>query len=208
MTRLCVIAGLLLAMAGLAASHALAQTKPPTPYTGIPEVPKTLPVIGGSPLPTAEYTVVNAAVNDRADYVNSLIAQGSDPDATDRDGRTGLIHAAMSNYADIAQALIDHAAKLDLRDKLGYTALHWAAQRGSIAIMHLLIAAKAYVDAQNQQGITPLMLAASSGNAMAVRLLVQNRADPLKQDYTGRDAFGWAGNRTAIVEMLKAAAAR
>jgi ankyrin repeat protein len=107
----------------------------------------------------------------------------------------------------VSHGLIDHAAKLDLRDKLGFTALHWAAERGRVEVMRLLLAARALVDVQNTQGITPLMLAASSGNVGAVRLLLQNRADPLKQDYTGQDAFGWAGNRTAVIDLLKNAAA-
>ena len=192
--------------AGLAAPGALAQTNQPTPLTGIPSVPKTLPVIGGSVFPSQNINVVTAASIDRADYVNYLISTGSSPDDSDKDGRTGLIYGAMSNYADIVQTLIDHAAKLDLRDKFGYTALHWAAERGNVAIMKLLLAAKALVDVPNAQGITPLMLASNSGNVPAVRLLLQNRADPHKADYTGRDAVGWAGNHSAIVTLLNDAA--
>ena len=192
---------LLLTMA--AGQSAFAQSTSPTPLTGIPTVPKSLPVIGGSPLPSTGFSVASAAAIDRPDYVNYLIESGNSPDDVDREGRTGLMYAAMSNYADIARTLIDHAAKLDLRDKLGYTALHWAAERGSVEIMRLLLAAKAFVDAANSQGITPLMLATSSGNVNAVRLLLQNHADPHKQDYTGRDAFGWAGNRAGVLALLK-----
>ena len=193
----------LLAVAELQAPGASAQTNQPTPLTGIPSVPRTLPVIGGSIFPsTTNLNVVGASVIDRADYVNYLISTGDSPDDIDKDGRTGLIYAAMSNYADIAQTLISHAAKLDLRDKFGYTALHWAAERGNVAIMRLLLAAKALVDVQNAQGITPLMLATNSGNVPAVRLLLQNRADPKKQDYTGRDSFGWAGDHSVILALL------
>lgn len=192
-----------LAVTQLPAPGASAQTAQPTPLSGIPSVPKTLPVIGGSIFPsTGNLNVVGAAAIDRPDYVNYLISTGDSPDDTDKDGRTGLIYAAMSNYADIAQTLISHAAKLDLRDNFGYTALHWATERGNVAIMRLLLAAKALVDAPNTQGITPLMLASSKGNVPAVRLLLQNRADPHKADYTGRDAFGWAGNRSVIVALL------
>ena len=193
---------MVLAVAGLSASGALAQTSQPTPLTGIPTVPKTLPVIGGGLFPSQNLNVATASAIDRPDYVNYLISTGDSPDETDKDGRTGLIYAAMSNYADIVQTLISHAAKLDMRDKFGYTALHWAAERGNVVVMKLLLGAKAVVDPQNAQGITPLMLATSSGNMPAVRLLLQNRADPHKQDYTGRDAFGWAGNHTAIVALL------
>jgi uncharacterized protein len=203
------LATLLATMAALEAPGVRAQslTPSPTPRTGIPTPPHALPVIGGGLFPSGEFTVVQAAAIDRPDYVNYLIEAGSDPDSVDKDGRTGLIYAAMSNDSEIAQTLITHGAKLNPRDKLGYTALHWAAQRGSIAIMKLLLAAKALVDPANDQGVTPLMLAASNGNANAVRLLLQNHADPAKADYSGRDAIGWAGNRTAVLELLKNAAA-
>jgi ankyrin repeat protein len=207
MFRLVRAAVLLLAMAGLGAQSAFPQASQPTPLTGIPSVPRTLPVIGAGAFPTAYGSVVAASATDKPADVNFLIANGGSPDDADKEGRTGLMYAAMSNYADIAQTLIDHAAKLDLRDKLGFTALHWAAERGRVEVMRLLLAARALVDVQNTQGITPLMLAASSGNVGAVRLLLQNRADPLKQDYTGQDAFGWAGNRTAVIDLLKNAAA-
>jgi ankyrin repeat protein len=207
MLRLVQGAVLLVAMAGLGTQSAFAQASPPTPLTGIPTVPRTLSVTGGGGFPAADNSVVVASATNRLDYVNLLISSGNSPDDVDKEGRTGLMYAAMSNYADIARVLVDHAAKLDIRDKLGFTALHWAAERGSVEIMRLLLAARAFVDAQNTQGITPLMLASSSGNAGAVRLLLQNSADPLKQDYTGNDAFGWAGNHTAIVDLLKHATA-
>lgn len=210
MSRLLLSAVLIAAIAALQAPGVRAQslTPSPTPRTGIPTPPHALPVIGGSLFPSGEFTVVQAAAMDRPDYVNYLVESGSDLDSVDKDGRTGLIYAAMSNDSAIAQTLIGHGAKLNPRDKLGYTALHWAAQRGSIAIMKLLLAAKALVDPANDQGVTPLMLAANAGNANAVRVLLQNHADPAKADYSGRDAVGWAGNRTAVLELLKNPPAR
>ena len=203
MFRLLLGAVLLVAMAAPGAQTALAQAKPPTVLSGVPDVPKTLPIIGGNPFGTADNSVASASASDKPDDVTYLIAVGNSPDEVDQQGRTGLMYAAISNYSNIAQTLISHAAKLDLRDKLGYTALHWAAEHGSIEIMRLLLAAKAMVDPQNSQGITPLMLAAANGNIPAVRLLLQNHADPSKQDYTGRDAIGWAAGHSAIAALLK-----
>jgi uncharacterized protein len=208
MFRLVLGAVLLLLLASVLPGPACAQVSPPTPLTGIPTVPKTLPVIGGSPFGANGDSVAIASATNNADGVTSLIVDGNSPDDVDKEGRSGLIYAALSNYASIAQTLIKHGANLNLRDKLGYTALHWAAERGSIAVMRLLLAARALVDAQNLQGITPLMLAARAGNVAAVRLLLQHHADPTKQDYTGRDALGWASQRVAVVQLLTAASTK
>jgi ankyrin repeat protein len=202
MFRLAVGAVLLVLMSAAGARQAAAQVAPPTPLTGLPTVPKTLPVIGGSPFQSDAGNVAVASAAENADNVVTLIAIGASPDDVDKSGRTGLIYAALSNSARIAQTLIDHGAQLNIRDKLGYTALHWAAEHGSIAVMRLLLAARAVVDAQSFQGITPLMLAARSGNLAAVRLLLQHHADPAKRDYTGRDASGWAANRGTVVRLL------
>jgi len=48
------------------------------------------------------------------------------------------------------------------------------------------------------------MLAVSRGQAQVVRLLLQNGADPAKQDYTGRDATGWAAGKPNILQILRA----
>lgn len=197
-----VLLGLLLACV---AGPAAAQVAPPTPMTGLPTVPKTLPVIGSGLNPDAT-NVALASAADNADHVTTLIAIGASPDDVDKNGRSGLIYAALSNSSRIAQTLLDHGATVDQRDKFGYTALHWAAEHGSVAVMRLLLAARALVDAQSLQGITPLMLAARNGNVAAVRLLLQHHADPAKQDYTGRDAEGWAQNRPPVLQLLASAA--
>jgi uncharacterized protein len=68
--------------------------------------------------------------------------------------------------------------------------------------MRLLIARKAKVDFQNEQGITPIMVAADHAQPASVRLLIASGADPRKQDYTGRDAFGWAAGKPAVLQAL------
>jgi len=206
MFRLASGAVLLVLIVAAGTRFAAAQVAPPTPMTGLPTVPKTLPVIGGG-LNSDATNVALASAADNPDHVTTLIAIGSSPDDVDKTGRSGLIYAALSNSVAIARTLIDHGATVDQRDKLGYTALHWAAEHGSVAVMRLLLAARAVVDAQNLQGITPLMLAARSGNLAAVRLLLQNHADPKKEDYTGRDAEGWAQNRGQMLQLLASATA-
>jgi hypothetical protein len=183
-------------------THAGAQTPVPTPLTGIPKVPKTLPLFGQ----VGMGTVATAAAADKTDDVTLLLAQHASPDDPDENGRTGLIYAAINNNVQIAQALLNRGAQRDGRDRLGKTALHWAAERGSLEVMRILLAAKVTVDAQNAQGLTPLMLAASKSRVAAARLLLQFHADPKKEDYTGRDATDWAGGNAMLKQSLKTAA--
>lgn len=187
---------------------AAAQSNSPTPFSTVPTAPKTLPLIGGKPVPdTAPHLLSAVAANDSSG-VHALLAANVSPDESDEYGRTALVYAVMFDNAPIGQMLVDYGAKLDIRDKLGDTALYWAAARGNSDMLRLLLNAKATVDAPNRQGITPLMVAARNGRTEAVRLLLHYHADPRKNDYTGRDAVDWAENNAAIAQVLRIAAAR
>jgi uncharacterized protein len=150
-------------------------------------------------------TVANAASVNKTDDVRMLLQQGKDPNEVDSLGKTALDYAAGFDNVEMAQVLLDHNAQTDARDSLNSTALHWAAERGKVDVMTLLIAHKATVDVQNRQGITPLMLAVEHNEMAAVRLLIQNGADPRKQDYTGRDAYGWGAGKNNILALLATA---
>ena len=154
----------------------------------------------------AWYTVANAASHNSIEQVQALITRGNaDLDSADSSsGHTALEYAASFNNLAMAKLLLDHGAHVDARDPIGGTALHWAAERGNLEMMRLLIDNKAGIDVQNRQGITPLMSAASHAQPGAVRLLIASGADPRKQDYTGRDAFGWAAGQPAVTQALNA----
>ena len=151
------------------------------------------------------YTIAGAASRDKTDDVIRQLQDKKDPNVTDDNGETPLCYAAQFGDARMANALIFYGADINARDPFGNTALHWAAQRGAIDVIQLLLAAKAPVDAQNKQGVTPLMMAAKSGQAAASRLLLKNGADPKKQDFTGRDAIGWADGKPAVLAILRSA---
>ena len=193
-----------LLLIGFAANEAAAQKAPPTPFTGIPTVPKTLPLLGHG---TTDGRVLAAATQGDAGQIDWIMAAGGNADEADKEGRTALMRAAMSNFTAVAQTLLNHSARIDLRDKLGDTALHWAAQTGSVSVMRVLLAFHPDVNSADSRGITPLMLAASHNKVDAVRLLLQYHADPRKTDYTGRDALGWAGGNPRIVSLLETATA-
>jgi ankyrin repeat protein len=196
-------ATLLVALGVLASGVAEAQKSPPTPFTGLPTVPKTLPLIGGALATSPDEPVAAAAATGNADDVIALVDGGNDLDGPDRRGRTPLMYSAILNNGYIAGFLLQHGARLDLRDSVGYTALHWAAERGSIAVMRLLLSFHAPVNVPNAHGLTPLMLAASNNRTDAVRLLLENHADPTITDYTGRDALSWTGDHAVVAALLK-----
>ena len=151
------------------------------------------------------YTIGNAASQNKMDDVLFMLRRGDNPNMLDGNGRTPLDYAASFGNAPMAQALLQNGARADYRDTFGNTALHWAAEGGKLDVVRVLLAAKAPVDATNKQGITPLMQAAGRGKNDIVRVLLAAGADPKKQDFTGRDALGWAQGQAAVTHTLQAA---
>jgi len=151
------------------------------------------------------YTIANAASQNKTEDVELMLRRGDNPNFTDDSGRTPLGYAASLGNTAMLKALLDNRARVDYRDKFGRIALHWAAELGQVESIRLLLAAKSPVDVTAKQGITPLMLAAGGNKAEAVKLLLAAGADPKKQDFTGRDAIGWATGKPAALRVLTAA---
>ena len=124
--------------------------------------------------------------------VQRLLADNVNPQQLDEKNRTGLIVAALTGNMQIFAILMKAGARLDIPDPLGNTPLHYAADRNRAEMVKLMLALHAPVDAENKGGITPLMMAASHGNVEVVEMLLAAGANPKKNDYTGRDALGWA----------------
>jgi uncharacterized protein len=149
-------------------------------------------------------SVALAAADNATEQVQELLLEGgSDPDGVDSVSKhTALDYAAAFDNVVMAKLLLDHGAHVDAHDLDKSTALHFAAERGSIEMMRFLLASHAAIDAVNRQGVTPLMLAAGHDQPGAVRFLLASGADPKRQDFTGRDAAGWAVGKPAVLEAL------
>lgn len=208
MSRLRLATALMAATAIAGIGSADAQSGSATPFTGVPTVPKTIPIIGGQLDPDTTPPLLTAVAANDSDRVHGLLAANESPDERDEYGRTALIYAVMFDNVRIGQMLVSQGANVNFHDQLGKTALHWAVERGSGDMLRLLLDAKAMIEAQDLHGLTPLMAAASNGKAEAVRILLQYHADPRKPDYTGHDAVDWAVNHDAIARALKDAASR
>ncbi len=152
---------------------------------------------------SAWYTIVTAAAADNMNDVRTFIAKRVNVNQADPQGRTALSYAAELGDAQMAKELLDARAAPDQRDKSGNVPLHWAANNGRVEVIKALLAGHATVDAPDRQGITPLMSAISHRQMASVKALLAGGADPKKQDFTGRDAFGWAAGQPTIVRLLQ-----
>jgi ankyrin repeat protein len=149
------------------------------------------------------YTIVSAAAANNMNDVRTFIARRVEVNQADPQGRTAVSYAAELGNAQMAKELLDARASPDQRDKLGNVPLHWAANNGRIEVIKVLLAGHATVDAPDRQGITPLMSAIAHKQLNSVKVLLAGGADPKKQDFTGRDAFGWAIGQPTIVRLLQ-----
>jgi ankyrin repeat protein len=174
----------------IAASAALAQEDNPRPDMQ----------------PLYSNSLLSAAAQNQTDGVERMLRQGENPNGLDSNGRSPLGYAAIYGNTEMTKALVAGGARLDFGDRFGNTALHWAAANGQIEVLRLLLDDKAPIDAANKQGMTPLMLAADANRVEVVRVLLAAGADPKKEDYSGRDAIGWAQGKPGSLRLLEQAA--
>lgn len=134
--------------------------------------------------------------------MKTLLAQGANVDARDKDGDTALLKTMLPPYGDggnisIARFLLAHGAAVDGRDAQGSTPLMLASEAWD-DIVKLLCAHGANVNAKNFKGQTPLMFAANGvfteigtdlSSPSIVRFLLQRGAAVNAADKTGETAL-------------------
>ncbi|MGN0811594.1 MAG: ankyrin repeat domain-containing protein [Akkermansia muciniphila] len=101
-------------------------------------------------------------------WVEELLNEGAEADATLDDGRTAL-HLARS--ARLVDYLLEQGGDVDARDDAGRTPLH---ECTTARAAELLLDAGADVNAEDNEGCTPLDCARRAGRREVARLLAQN----------------------------------
>ncbi|WP_265039019.1 ankyrin repeat domain-containing protein [Wolbachia endosymbiont (group A) of Yponomeuta plumbellus] len=107
----------------------------------------------------------------------SILENGEDIDAQDKDGVTPLHWAVADNNKELAKLLIKHGGDVDARNRDKHTPLHYAAVHGYVEIAKYLIDNGANVNAQDQDEHIPLYFPVTNDNKELAKLLIKYGAD-------------------------------
>jgi ankyrin repeat protein len=119
-----------------------------------------------------------AAYNDDLGAVRRLLAEGADPNATNRFGVTPLHEAATVGNAAMLKALLEAGGDANASFGEGETVLMTAARTGDVDSVRLLLEHGADVDAYERwHGQTAMMWAAIENHADVVQLLIDAGAE-------------------------------
>ncbi|WP_264705529.1 ankyrin repeat domain-containing protein [Wolbachia endosymbiont (group A) of Gymnosoma rotundatum] len=134
----------------------------------------------------------------------SILENGEDIDAQDKDGVTPLHWAVADNNEESVKLFVTRGAKVDVQDKDELTPLHYAATYGYVEIAEYLIDNGAGVDAQDKDGVTPLHYAAAKSAKESVKLLIKRKANVNAQDKDGHTPlyFAVAKDNKELAKLL------
>ncbi|TMW59294.1 hypothetical protein Poli38472_004363 [Pythium oligandrum] len=124
-----------------------------------------------------------AAAYGPGEVVESLLAHGVDPNATDNVGKIAVHCAAAYGHADAVKALLSGGADIAAVSNEGYTTLHRAAQGGQDAAINVLLALGA------ENGKTALHIASEKGQDEEVEALLAGGANANAADNRGCTAL-------------------
>lgn len=130
--------------------------------------------------------LMDAARASDSGAVQTLLAQGAQPNTRDRNGRTPLMEAASASSASVTQVLLNAGADPNLADNSGWTPLFWAVFAERTSTVKLLVSKGVYVNAKDIEGRTALFWAATSGYSRIASTLLS-----LGADANAVNRFGW-----------------
>lgn len=161
----------------------------------------------GDLFPLARATAIES---NSADFIEALLAAGTDPKQADSNGSTALHAAAVHQNTEAVERLARARADLDAVDINGDTALLLACRRAQpgesrAQTAFALIDAGADVNRAGADGLAPVHVAAHRNAGALLRRLVEAGADLTARDRRGRGVDFWAldavaGSRTAPSE--------
>ena len=121
--------------------------------------------------------LVDAAADQDAHAIQTLIAEGVDVSTPRADGATALLWAVHWDAVDTVDLLLGAGADVNAADDHGVTPLARAAENAGVPMVERLLAAGADVNAAQTSGLTPLMTAARTGSLPIVRALLDQGAE-------------------------------
>jgi len=173
----------------------------------------------GIPCECFEFVLLGAVDEQFQECVELLLDHGVNVNATDRQGRTGLIVASRKGDVEIVRQLLRHHASLAPCDSHNESALYYAAQLARAGVVALLLEHGADVNArQGQFGETALHAAAwgwnhdNSGEEYRpiIQLLTKHGAEINARDESGRSPLftaAMSGRVPALDELCRLGAA-
>lgn len=162
----------------------------------------TTMLLAGAPAVQAEALVDLVAGGERAEAL-TLLAAGTDVDATLSDGSTALLYAAYEGDTELVGKLLAAGADPNRGNEYGSFPLSEAVQQGSVEVVALLLEHDADPNQANLEGETALMVAARQGDLATARLLLEHGADVnAKEQWGGQNALMWASAQSQP-EMMK-----
>ncbi|XP_071711144.1 ankyrin repeat domain-containing protein EMB506, chloroplastic isoform X2 [Rutidosis leptorrhynchoides] len=122
-------------------------------------------------------------------FMDSLLANGFDIDAVDKDGQTALHKAVLGKKEAVISHLLRKGASPNVQDMDGATPLHYAIQVSAMQSVKLLIKSKADVNVADNEGWTPLHVAMQTRNRDISKVLLLNGADKTRRTQDGKTAL-------------------
>ncbi|MCG8428325.1 MAG: ankyrin repeat domain-containing protein [Chromatiales bacterium] len=154
--------------------------------------------------------LIEAAKSRDLSTVQSLLADGVDPNVQQADGATALHWAVFREDSSLVEVLLESGADVNAVNRLGASPLFIAAKSGAGEMVARLVDAGADPNLQLEMGETPLMTAARSGTATGVRRLIEAGADVnVREKSRDQTALMWAaaqGHLNAAQALVDAGA--
>ena len=136
--------------------------------------------------------LVGAVKSGDEQRVRTLLANGADVRARDKNEITPLHWAAATGQVAIIELLIAKGADINAKSDEGVTPLYLAAMMNRAAAAEVLIARGAEINARTRSGYTALTIVAREGHRGAAELLIAHGADVNAKDTKGMTPLVWA----------------
>lgn len=173
MPRPVLLATLVCLLAATPAWAAASKASPSLPTASAKPGPAIQPMLKAIAATTTfkapgDYRLVEAAFKGDLARLDTLLAQGANPEALDAHGYTPLLWAAQQGHVAIVDSLVSQGANVEARSRAGHGALMIAVVRGNVEIVRSLLRVGADPRARGPGGQSPYTWAKAHGQSAIV----------------------------------------